>query len=106
VKVDRIAEFGWSLYFVLCWLKSAASVSVSVWFKDGDLAKSLHNKFSKMPGCVLEGKEVCISRSVRPDAAEEIPVILRELAGDFSKLCAEAGGLQKSLNPKTKGSAK
>lgn len=105
VKVDRIAESGWSLYFVLFWLKGAACVSVSVWFRDGGLANSLHKTFNKIPGSALDGKEVSISRSVMPDAAEEIPIILRELVGDFSKACAKAGGLPKVVKPKTKAFA-
>jgi len=103
VKVDRISESGWSLYFVLFWSKGGASLSVSIWLKDGDVAKSAFTAFQKGPskGILLDaGREIYISRALVPEAAEHLSVILRELIGDFSKFWTKAGGLPKFLKPK------
>ena len=102
VKVDRISESGWSLYFVLFWSKAGASLSVSIWPKDGDVAKSAFTAFQKGRSkgiCLMLAANIHQPRA-RPEAAEQLPVILRELIGDFSKCWIKAGGLQKFMKPK------
>jgi hypothetical protein len=111
IKIDRIRESGWGLYFLLYWLKGKPLISVSIWLKDTDVADSVFAAFKKMPKNEIvrvwdAGHEIYVSRAVTSDGEEQIPVTLRELTESFSDLWKNAGDLQKVLKHSSKGTAK
>jgi len=102
VKIDRIGKAGWGLYFLLWWSKGEANLWVSIWVRDGKLADSIFTAFNKSPSrtlVALESREVYISRTLVPNDAGQLGVILRELIREFSELWTKAGGLNTFLKP-------
>lgn len=103
VRIDKIGKSGWGLYFYLWWSKDQPNLSVSIWLKDSDIAQSMVKAFKKFsPTTRLElggGREVYISRVIEPNKADQLPVILRELDQEFSKLWKKSGGLHTFLKP-------
>jgi hypothetical protein len=103
VKIDRIGDSGWGIYFHLWWSKTDPQISVSIWLRDADVAASLFNAFKKMAGTThvdLYGShEVVVGRRLKPGDAEQLSDQVRELTHKFSELWAKAGGLDKFVKP-------
>jgi hypothetical protein len=45
VKIDRIGESGWGLYFYMWWSKGQPNLSVSIWMRDSDAASRHSRRF-------------------------------------------------------------
>jgi len=100
VKIDRIGESGWGLYFYLWWERGQPMLAVSIWLRDSNVAQSIVTAFKKLAASRVElgaGCEVYISRVLAPDKADQLRVILSEMDQEFSQLWTKAGGLEKFL---------
>jgi hypothetical protein len=104
VKIDRIGELGWGLYFYIWWSKSQAKVRASIWLRDSNVAQSIVTAFKKIQSTTLvelddSDREVCISRVLVPHNADQLPLIMSEVDQAFSQLWTKVGGLGKFLKP-------
>jgi len=111
VKIDRRPESGWGLFFLLYWLKGEPNLSVSIWLKDTEIARSILAAFKKVPtketvSVWNAGHEIYVSRAITPSHEEQIPETVRQLTESFSHLWKNAGGSQKLLKVGGKGTAK
>ncbi|MGA2267825.1 MAG: hypothetical protein ABSH44_05070 [Bryobacteraceae bacterium] len=92
----QIKEAAWTLYFYLVWWKGF-SANVSIWFKDPAMASAVFTVIKKVQGSYpagLENKEVFISRSLAPEEAGGIEVVVCEMIQEWCRLWLRVGGLR------------